>query len=237
MKGLLGSLLLANLLFIVFIQWGGALTGDSTNPQTQPPLNAEKIKLFLPPSATNNIAPSPIVPPNPLPAIGASHLAAQSAVQPSDTCMEWGEFSGNVLARATAAMDKLKLGDRLRLRQIEYTSGYWAYIPPLKSSADVDRKAAQLKAFGVEDYTVVLEDGKWRNAISLGMFKTEDAAQRFLDNIKAKGVRSAKVKERTSKFMLTAFVLNNPDAGTSEKLMELQNEFAGSELKAATCDN
>lgn len=237
MKGLFGALLLANLLFFAFIQWGGALTGDSKNLQAQPPLNAEKIKLFLPPTAPNPIAPNPVVPPNSLPAAGAPHLAAQSAVQPSDTCMEWGEFSGNVLARATAAMDKLKLGDRLRLRQIEYTSGYWAYIPPLKSNADADRKTAQLKAFGVEDYTVVQEDGKWRNAISLGMFKTEDAAQRFLDNIKAKGVRSAKVKERTSKFMLTAFVLKNPDAGTSEKLMELQNEFAGSELRAVTCDN
>ncbi len=237
MKGLFGILLLANLLFFAFIQWGGALTVDSKNLQTQQPLNAEKIKLLQPAAAPNHVAPNLVVPPNSLPAVGASHLAAQSAVLASDTCMQWGEFSTNVLARATAAMDKLKPGDRLRQRQIEHASGYWAYIPPLKSSVDADRKTTQLKALGVEEYTVVQEEGKWKNAISLGMFKSEDAAQRYLDHIKAKGVKSAKFRERTSKFMLTAFVLKNPDAGMSEKMMELQNEFAGSELKAVACDN
>lgn len=237
MKGLFVSLLLANLLFIAFIQWGDALTGDSKNLQIQPPLNAEKIKLLPSLVAPNHIAPSPVVPPNSLPAIGVPHMAVQSAVQVADTCMEWGEFSGNILTRATAAMDKLRLGDRLKQRQIEHASGYWAYIPPLKSSADADKKITQLKAFGVEEYSVIQETGKWRNAISLGMFKTDDAAQKFLENIKAKGVKSAKVKERMSKFTLTVFVLRNPDSGMSEKMMELQNEFAGSELKAVACDN
>lgn len=221
MKGLFWLLLLVSLLFSAFMQWGGAWTGDSKNLQSQPPLNAEKIKLLR----------TPVVP----------HLAIQSAVQPAAqsvaACMEWGDFSGNDLVRATAALDALKLGDGLTQRQVEHTSGYWVYIPPLKTRADADKKIAQLKALGVEEYFIVQEAGKWRNAISLGVFKTEDAAQKFLESLKGKGVRSAMAGERMSKFVLTVFVLKNPGAETAAKLVALQNEFSGSELKAVPCDN
>jgi hypothetical protein len=199
------------------MQWGGAWTGDSKNLQSQPPLNAEKIKL--------------------LPTQVASPTAAQSTVQATAACMEWGGFSGNDLTRATAAMDTLKLGDRLTRRQVEHVSGYWVYIPPLKTRVEVDKKVAKLNTLGVKEYFVVQEAGKWRNAISLGVFKTEDAAQKFLESINNIGVKSAMVGERMSKFMLTVFVLKNPDAGVTAKMVELQNEFAGSELKAAACDN
>jgi len=221
MKGLFWLLLLVSLLFFAFMQWGGAWTDEGKNPQSQPPLNAEKIKLLQAPLAP------PITPP----------LAAQSAVPAADACMEWSEFSGNDLTRATAALDALKLGDRLTQRQVEHASGYWVYIPPLKTRADADKKVAQLKALGVEEYFVVQEAGKWRNAISLGVFKTEEAAQKFLESLKGKGVRSATAGERMSKFTLTVFVLKNPDADTSAKVAALQNEFAGSELKAVACDN
>jgi len=225
MKWLFWLLLLAGMAFFALMQWGSVLLGDGRNLQSQPPLNAEKIKLMRTPLAPP-VAP-PVVPP----------LAAQSAVQATAACMEWGGFSGNDLTRATAALDTLKLGDRLTQRQIEHASGYWVYIPPLKTRADADKKVAQLKALGVEEYFIVQEAGKWRNAISLGVFKTEDAAQKFLERIKNKGVKSAMVGERMSKFMLTVFVLKNPDAGVTAKIVELQNEFAGSELKAAACDN
>ena len=217
MKGLFWLLLLVSLSFFAFMQWGGAWTCDGKSLQSQPPLNPEKIKLLR----------TPLAPP----------IVAQSAVQAADACMEWGEFFGNDLTRATAALDALKLGDRLTQRQVEHISGYWVYIPPLKTRADADKKVAQLKALGVEEYFVVQEAGKWRNAISLGVFKTEDAAQKFLESIKGKGVKSATVGERMSKFTLTVFVLKNPDAETSAKVVALQNEFAGSELKATACEN
>ncbi len=217
MKWLFWLLLLVSLAFFALMQWGGALTGGSKNPLSQPPLNAEKIKLLhlLPVTSTG----------------------VQPAAQAADACMEWGEFSGNDLVRATAAMDALQLGNRLTQRRVEHVNGYWVYIPPLKTHADVDKKIAQLKTLGVEEYYAVQEAGKWHNAISLGIFKTEEAAQKFLETIKGKGVKSAVEGERMSKFTLTVFVLKNPDAETAAKVVALQNEFAGSELKAAACEN
>ena len=220
MKWLFWLLLLVSLVFFALMQWGGVLTGDGKNMQLQPPLNAEKIKLLKGLPAIQVPASSPSVAP----------VAAQAA------CMEWGEFSGSDLARATEALEKLKLGDGLTQRQVEHPSGYWVYIPPLKTHADADRKVAQLKALGVAEHFIVQEAGKWHNAISLGVFKTEEAAQKFLENIKGKGVRSAVAGERMSRLMFTVFVLKNPDAGVTAKLVELQNGFPGSELKAAACD-
>ena len=238
MKWLFWLLLLASMIFFALIQWGGMLLGDGKNPQPQPPLNAQKIGLLRTPPAPPVApppAPPPPTPPTAEPLVPPS--PAQSAVQATAACMEWGGFSGNDLTRATAALDTLKLGDKLTQRQVEHANGYWVYIPPLKTRADTDKKVAQLKTRGVEEYFVVQEAGMWRNAISLGVFRTEDAAQNYLESLRNKGVKSAMVGERTSKFMLTVFVLKNPDAGVTAKMAELQNEFAGSELKAAACDN
>ncbi|MDE2116966.1 MAG: SPOR domain-containing protein [Betaproteobacteria bacterium] len=241
MKWLFWLLLLASMVFFALIQWGGVLLGDGKNQQPQPPLNAEKIRLLRTPPAPP-VAPPVVPPPAPSPAPPLAEplvppSPAQSAVQATAVCMEWGGFSGHDLTRATAALDALKLGDKLSQRQVEHASGYWVYIPPLKTRAEADKKVAQLKARGVEEYFIVQEAGKWRNAISLGVFRTEDAAQKYLESLRSKGVKSALAGERMSKFMLTVFVLKNPDAAVTAKMAELQNEFAGSELKAAACDN
>jgi hypothetical protein len=215
MKWLFGLLLLASLVFFAFMQWGGVGAGDSKSLQPQPPLNVEKIKLLS----------SAMLPAS----------SVQSGVQAAPVCMEWGDFSGVDLTRATAALSALALGNNLTQRQVEHVSGYWVYIPPLKSSAEVEKKVAQFKALGVGEYFVVQEAGKWQNAISLGLFKTEEAAQKFRESIKAKGIGSAKVGERTSKRMFTVFVLKDPDASVTAKLAALQKDFPDSDLEAAVC--
>lgn len=242
MKWLFWLLLLANLVFFAFMQWGGALVEDNRGLQLKQALNAEKIKL----QPTSPVAPVPVLPASAaqssvLPVSSVQALpspAAQSSVAatPAAVCLEWGEFSGNDFTRASTALSALHLGDRLAQRQIEHVSGYWVYIPPLNSRAEADKKVGQLKARGVVEYFVVKEEGKWQNAISLGIFKTEDAAQKFLGTLQAKGVISARVGERTSKLAYTVFELKNLDAEMADKVRALQEEFPGSELKTVACN-
>lgn len=208
-------LLLACMAFFALMQWGGALLGEGRNMLTQPPLRAEKIRLLK----------TPPVPPAP-----AAPVAAQSV------CMEWGEFSGGDLARAAAALDGIKLGDRVTQRLVERSGGYWVYIPPRQNRAEAEKKITQIKSLGVEEYFVVQEAGKWQHAISLGIFRTADAAQKFLDKLREKGVKSALVGERVGQLTLTVFALKNPEAEMAAKMVALQNEFPGSELKAAACN-
>lgn len=212
MKWLFGLLLLACLAFFGFMEWDGAGLGDSKNLQPQPSLNPEKIRL--------------------LPAGGLSASSVQTVVQPAHVCMEWGDISGSELARATAGISALKLGNSISQRQVEHVNGYWVYIPPPKNIAEVEKSVAKIKEIGLKEYFVVEEAGKWRNAISLGVFKTEDAAHKYLESLLVKGMKSAKVGERMSKDMITVFVLKDPDVGMMAKMAAIQKDFPESELKA-----
>lgn len=227
MKILVWVLLLCNVIFFAVMQWGGALFGDGQTAQVQPALHEEKIRMLDQPHSA------------PVPALPASAVTAASAPVPAKTnnaaCLEWGEFSGADLARAGNALTNLQLGDKLSQRQIEHTIGYWVYIAPLKDKFAVNQKIAQLKGRGVAEYFVVQDAGPWFNAISLGVFKTQDAAQRFIENLRAKNVHSAQIGERAGKFKTTVFVLNGLDAATSGKLTALQKDFAGSELRNTPC--
>jgi hypothetical protein len=170
------------------------------------------------------------------PASTAGNALALSTAKPDASCMEWGEFSGADLTRATAALSALQLGDKLSQRQVEYAIGYWVYIPPQKDKATVNQKVAQLKARGIEEYFVVPDAGPWQNAISLGVFRTQEAAQHFLDELRrTKDVRSAQIGERASKLKTTLFVLNGLDAKAAASIAEMQKDFAGSELKNVPC--
>lgn len=266
MKGLFGLLLMLSLLFFAFMQWGGALTGTAKNGQTLAELNPDKVKLLdlpalrtMPASAVQAVqaavavsaplavsapalvsAPAVVAPLQasvPLPVSAPVITAPEVKAAASKTCLEWGEFSGTDLAGAEKELSLLKLGDRLAQRTVEYESGYWVYIPPLRNKAAVNKKIAEIKAAGVEDYFVLKESQKWNNAISLGVFKTEEAAKKFQLNMKKKGLRTAKVGERKHKLKYIVFLLKGVEKELAVKIAALQKNFPNSELKAVACNN
>lgn len=236
MRTLFWILLLVNVVFFAAMKWG-VLSGGELGPQAQPPLLEEKIRLAdLAKSApaTAEPASTPAVVPASEPAeVPPPSRAPAKAV--AQACMEWGEFSGADLKRATAGLGALQLGDRLAQRQVEQIIGYWVYIPPLKDKSAVAQKVAQLKARGVEEYFVVPDAGLWLNAISLGVFKTREAAQSFLEELRSRDVRTAQVGERASKLKATVFVLNGLDDAAAAKVTAMQKDFSGSELKKIPC--
>jgi hypothetical protein len=253
-KWIVGLLLLANLALFGWMRWGNLLTEEADVAPAQAVLNPDKIRLLeaLPASAAGTAtpvhAPAPASAPAHLPAIPASTPAPASASMPAPVaaaatatkaanCAEWGEFSGDDLTRAQQALSLMKLGDNLTQRSVERNHGYWVYIPPLKKHASVEKKIAQLKERGVKDYFVVQEKGKWQNAISLGVFGTQDAAEKYIAMLRTKDVRTAKVGERASKLKYTVFVIKDLDSGTTDKLNALQKEFPDSELKLSACNN
>ncbi len=240
-KWVVGLLLLANILFFAVMRWGAALTVDADVPMVQAEISPDKLRLLSEAVPVSTVAVAATdARPQAASAVAASApalildplLAAKGRKQ----CMEWGEFSGSGLTQVQTALAALKLGDRETQRSVEHASGFWVYIPPLKNHAEVQRKIAQLKALGVNDHFVVQEEGPWLNAISLGVFRTEEAAQKFLAGLRAKGVRTAKVGERKSKLKFTVFVLKDMDAAMADKIRALQKDFSDSELKIADCN-
>ena len=72
----------------------------------------------------------------------------------------------------------------------------------------VSTKAAELKALGVGVLNVVQENDPSQFAISLGAFKTEEAANNTLAQLRQKGVRSAVAGPRGAKTSI--FVIRDP---------------------------
>jgi hypothetical protein len=150
-------------------------------------------------------------------------------------CLEWGSFGAGELPKAQSALNMLALGERARRIEVGVSTRYWVYVPPLKSKSDMDRKAIQLKERGVTDYSPILEDGRWRYAISLGVFRDEDGAKKHLVSVRAKGVRSAQIGEREQRVVQTAFIVKDPTETQSAQLATLKTEYPGSDLRAVDC--
>lgn len=150
-------------------------------------------------------------------------------------CVEWGGFAGAAVARAEAALAQLQLAPESIGRAVVDAGGYWVYMPPLKSKTEVDRKIRELRELGVTEFFVVQDAGQWRNAISLGIFRSDEAAQAFLAGLRSRGVRSAIVGRRDNFLKQVVFYVREPSAAAVAELTALQEEFPGSEIKAATC--
>ena len=259
MRNLFWVMLLGNVILFAVMQRGDFGWGES-GIQAQPYLHGEMIRLLPGSQSTpSNLLPTfagaasisllsvpaavvKMPAPNPTSSPSAStlqlsmNMAVPSAAKPgTPLCLEWSDFSGPDLARATAELSALQLADKLSQRQIERDIGYWVYIPPLRTKAAVNRKIAELKALGIREYFVMQNPGRWLNAISLGIFKTQDAAQNFHHHLQTKGVHTARVGERVGKLKATVFLLNGVDAATQVKLTAMQKDFAGSTLNSIPC--
>jgi len=150
---------------------------------------------------------------------------------PRPACLEWGSFTGDDTARATAALTKLQLGDKFTQRDND--PGYWVYIPPLKSKDEADKKGDELKARGIADFYVVQDAGPWQYAVSLGIFKTEEAATNYLAQMRKKNVRSAVTGARGAKTSI--LVIRDPGDAAVAQLAALKTDFPNAQLKAVAC--
>jgi len=214
MKWLFFALLAANLGLAAFAYMRERMP-DPDAQLVKQQMNAEQIRI---------VAPRPAPPPAPVAAAPAPGV-----------CMEWGSFGGTDVPRAQAAIDALALGEAARRTEVAVTTSYWVYIPPLKSKSDLDRKTGELKERGVNDFTSILEAGRWRYAISLGVFRSEDGAKKHLAQLREKGVRSAQVGEREQRIIQAAFLVRDPTVEQSAQLAGLKAGFPGSDLRAVDC--
>ena len=154
---------------------------------------------------------------------------------PNAACLEWRSFDVAERTRAVAALEPLALGDRLSTREVSVPVGWWVYMPPQDSRAGMDKKATELRDLGINEYDLVTENGKWRYAISLGTFVNEAGANAFLEQLRAKGVRSAVVGERAQRATQTVLIIREPRPDEAAKLVEVSGTFPGTELKAIDC--
>ena len=213
MKLLVVLLVLAN---IAFYAWGHLeRMNESESNRLNRQLAPERIKLLTPQQV--------------------AALGPAKASQLANVCLEWGGFTDQEKGAVLAALEPLHLGRQMSQRRVESSSAYWVYLPPLASKAAAERRVAELRTLGLRDF-FILNDGALRNAISLGVFKSEDAANKFLETISAQGVENAKSGARAQTVQQTIIVLRDPQPAQTQQIQALKAEFAGSEVQIGPCD-
>lgn len=167
--------------------------------------------------------------------VAVAPATARAPVPPPAACVEWGAFGGPDVARADGALAALALPAESLQRRVADIDGYWVHMPVMKTKAEVDRKVGELKALGIADVYVVQDAGPWRNAVSLGLFKSEEAANAELERLRQRGVRSAMVTRREKFLKQVSYFVREPSAATIARITELQRDFPAAELKAVGC--
>lgn len=145
-------------------------------------------------------------------------------------CVEFYGINPADAQRAQEAFASLQLGSRLMERRIEEVTRYWVFIPPNRDRKVVDARMAELRRQGVLDLSIRPD-----NAISLGVFSTEDGARRFLASIEAKGVRGAEHSPFSKDLREVVMLVRDPDTETVARLTIMQRDYPGTQMRAVPC--
>ena len=213
MRTLVFLLLLANLSLFGYIKLDSLGTGEGVRlaQQVQP----DKIKLLTPQEVA---------------ALGPAKAASLA-----DVCVEWGPLSDTDRNRALASLEPLDLSRLMTQKKVEVIASYWVFLPPAANRAAAEQRLAELRASGIKDVSL-MDSGPQRNAISLGVFRGEEAARNRLASLQAQGLTNARLEPRTQSVQQTMLVVRDPTAQAMARLKELQSAFPGSDTKIGSCD-
>lgn len=218
MRALFLLLLLANIVFFAWSRYVAPDAGSDAAPLARQ-IEPQKLKVVMP---------GELPPPAPAPVSSRPAPIPVAAVK----CIEWGSFTIADAPRAEKALEPLALGARLAQRRTEEMAAWWVFIPPQTNGrSSAIRKASELKTLGVNDYFIVQEDGPHRWAVSLGVFRTEEAARARLDSLRAQGVRSAQLGERETTVPKVWLQVKGVDAPLEAKLRDVARQIEGSDLR------
>jgi hypothetical protein len=206
-------LILANLTLLGYTWLDRRSSGEGARLAEQ--VKPEKIRLLTPQEVAQ---------------LGPAKIAALP-----DVCVEWGPFVEADRARALADLEPLALGRLLTQRRVESATGWWVFLPPAVNKAAAETRVARLKAAGIKDIFIV-DSGPQRFAISLGVFRTEDAAEAYRADVAAKGFGNVQAGARQQTVMATMLVIRDPREPVISRLRELAPSYPGAEAKVGSCE-
>lgn len=202
-------LLMANVLFLVMGRgmFGGVPGGEPGRLAAQ--IDPAKIRIIASGDAAQPATPGASPEPSPAPSkaeasatpspqssVAATPVAAETASPAAaERCTAVAGLTSEQIAALKAKLqndDTVKMQDRAM-----DGSSWWVNIPPQADRDAAVRRAEEVRGQGIGGAFVIREEGEHRNAVSLGLFKSEASAQEFMRQLQAKGVKGARVTVRS----------------------------------------
>lgn len=218
MKWLVLSLVLLNLLLAGYFHWtqsqAAALAGQNA------PLNSSKIKLLS--ARVLNETPE-------RPETGAAASFGEAI------CVEWRGLKEADLERSREFIKQLALRRVLSVEELPIDPMYWVVFPPLPSEAAAKVKINEMASLNIKD-ALIIREGDWKNAISLGVFGAEEAARVHLREQERKGLSGLRIERRGKQSSGYYYMVRSEDATTLRELDEIRLNFPASTLIRVACN-
>jgi hypothetical protein len=151
-----------------------------------------------------------------------------------DVCVEWGPFAEADRVRAQADIEPLQLGRLVTQRPVAAEPMWWVNTGPVASRSAADKRASELRLLNIDDLSVV-DAGKGQFTVSLGMFRTEAAANARVEALATRGVAGTRVEPRQTGATQAMLIVRDPPQAALARLRELQPQYPGSDVKVGAC--
>ncbi|MCA1326142.1 hypothetical protein [Herbaspirillum sp. alder98] len=187
------------------------------------------------PAAIGPTAPTAPTAPAATPAAVPPVALAAAPVVPS--CTEVGSFSAADAQRFSRQLASLNLGDKVAQKLSQDVTSHMVYIPPQDGREGAERRTAELRRLGVGDFYVIPDsfpNPALRSGISLGIFRTEEAAKAYIGQLIAKGLRSARIIARRSGAGKQVFQLRDLSPDARSALNRIKADFPEQEIRGCT---
>ena len=159
---------------------------------------------------------------------------AAPAPAPAFACTEIGPLDATDARRFEARLAALDLGDHQSRQtvQAQDVTSWLVHIPPQGSKEAADKKAAELRSLGVDNFYIMQGDSPLKYAISLGVFKTESGAEALLAQLGKQGVHTARIAPRGPQTVHYVYRVRGLDAATRKRIEGYTERYEGAEIKS-----
>jgi hypothetical protein len=160
-------------------------------------------------------------------------IANKKAIPPI-ACLELGGINTADAKNVEEKLKLLVLGTRQTRTEMAEVATNMVYLPSLGSKDAADKKAAQLKKLGLTEFYIVQDQSPLRWGISLGVFKTPEAAQTHLANLVKKGLKEARIAPRAVSAAKVVYRLLDITPEEKKSLDALKESFSSAEMHECT---
>jgi hypothetical protein len=183
----------------------------------------------VPKNAPATVATAPV---SPLPVPPAPIAAVIEKKPDLSACLEVGNFNAEEAKRFTTQLTTSQLVERATQRSVQEVASHIVYIPPQADKESADKKVGELRRLGITDFYVMQDNSPMRWGISLGVFRTEESARAHLAALNLKGVRSARIGQRTVSTSMVAFQFRNLEPQKKWLVEKIKSGFAKQEIRS-----
>lgn len=187
---------------------------QAPKPAEGPPLQLLSELDELPPLKAPEAAPAP----------SAVKSDVRADVAAADACLDVGPFETAAARDAVATwLASYVASSHTRSEWLRTRRFFWVYLEPTDSKESARRNVAELAERGVKDY-MLISRGDLENAISLGLFRSQDSVNRRLAELGEKGYKPVVVPrfETSERFFVSVQL-----AASATTVPELPPELLG----------